>query len=120
MRMIFAAFAAAVLVMPASTAAQDGQTDISRCIIEVDGKVWQDGPCRFAELGDDGSFSVQGKGGKKEPVSFAYVYPADGDVPAQGFWNGTQRGNHAHDRLGDLVHDGACWTNERARVCAWR
>ena len=35
-----------------------------------------------------------------------------------GSWNGTTKESRAHDPLGDLKREGACWVNETARVCA--
>lgn len=93
--------------------------DISRCVIEVDGKTWADGPCSYESLrAGDGSFMVSQAGTDK--AAFAYVYDAEGNQPGYGFWNGPQLGTHAHDKLGDLKHDGACWSNDRAKVCAYR
>ena len=85
-----------------------------KCYLQVDGKVYIDNPCNI-ELEHGGSFSI----GTDDPKSryFAYVELYDGK--ATGSWNGVDAESHAHDPLGDLTRHGACWTNNRAKVCAW-
>ena len=39
---------------------------------------------------------------------------------ATGFWNGPDAESHAHEQLGTLTRQGACWVNERAKICAIR
>ena len=112
----FVVLGLALATAPANAFAQDETTDISRCVIEVDGKVWQDGLCSF-EAREDGSFFVSGQG---TAPTFAYVDVAQDGLPPMGVWNGVGRDSHAHDRLGELRQDGACWVNDRARVCAWQ
>lgn len=92
--------------------------DITRCIIEVDGTIWANGPCDFEPLSsDDGMFVVTEKA---KPSAFAYITPPRDGYPADGSWNGPGLDSHAHEYLGQLRRDGACWVNERARVCAWQ
>jgi hypothetical protein len=85
-----------------------------RCLLEVNGKKYITGACKI-EMDKDGSFRVYDL---KKRGYFAYVTMAH--VGANGYWNGTEKGSHAHDPLGDLYKDGACWKNEDAKVCAWR
>lgn len=100
---------AAVFVMAAGTAyAKD-----ARCELTISGKTWIDGPCEFTDIGGgDGSFIVTGTNGY-----FAYANK-DGDQ-MRGSWNGEFKESRAHDDLGMLDRDGACWVNETARLCAW-
>jgi hypothetical protein len=81
------------------------------CHLEVDGHVYLDRVCNF-DRWQGGSFSVEG--GRY----FAYVTIDDTNPDvASGSWNGGE-GNHAHNPLGTLVRQGACWVNDYARVCA--
>lgn len=85
------------------------------CTLQVDGRTYLDGPCNI-DVQDGGSFSI-GTGRTDRSRFFAYV-ALDPDGTAQGHWNGTGGGSHAHDGLGQLRRQGACWVNGRARVCA--
>ena len=38
---------------------------------------------------------------------------------AEGSWNGEAYAGHAHDFLGTLYREDACWVNDIASVCAW-
>ena len=89
-----------------------------RCVLEVDQKSYLDGPCNI-EMSRDGSFSI-GAGEQSRSEFFAYVHLAPAAVGATGYWNGPEAASHAHDSLGALSRDGACWVNSRARICAWR
>ena len=98
------------LIGPAPAAAQVA----SRCLLEVDGHRYIDGRCRFTPQGG-GSFQISTLGRAR------YFAMVEVDRrQAEGFWNGSEQGSHAHDRLGMLVRRGACWQNRRARVCAWQ
>lgn len=63
----------------------------------------------------DGSFQLVSPSG-----FFVYVnISAPGQ--ADGYWNGWDKGNHAHTGLGILLRediDRACWSNGYAQVCA--
>ena len=37
---------------------------------------------------------------------------------ANGAWNETPGGTHAHSDLGDMKRDGECWKNKSVRACA--
>ncbi|WP_299743219.1 hypothetical protein [Devosia sp.] len=106
-----------VVALLATTCATSAR-NITRCLIEVDGTTWADGPCEFNPL-DEGYASFQVVE-KAEPQTFAYIYVNQYDEPTHGVWNGGEGATHAHDRLGELRKDGACWVNERAKVCAWQ
>ena len=99
--------AAAALTMSCPVEARD----ITRCAIVVDGTSYVDGPCKFEPLGG-GDFNM-GDGDY-----FVYIYPSD--QPVMGFWNEERGANHAHTSLGEMIRDGACWMNERVKVCAWQ
>ena len=88
-------------------AAADGTT---RCVLEVDGQSYIDGPCEYSPS-DSGDFQISAKD------YFAYIYPSY--KPVLGYWNGTPGTTHAHDPLGELTKNGACWVNDRAKVCAY-
>ena len=53
--LIFATFAAVIVVLPA-------QARSAKCLIEVEGKAYVDGPCDFRILsGGGGSFQITGE-----------------------------------------------------------
>ena len=85
-----------------------------RCLLEVNGKKYISGACKI-EMDSDGSFRIYDF---KKRGYFAYVTMSENE--ALGYWNGIGKGSHAHDDLGELLRDGACWKNDKARVCAWR
>jgi len=89
-----------------------------KCLLEVDGTHYLDGPCNI-DLGADGSFSI-GAGETTRSKYFAYVNIEPGTERGLGYWNGPQAEDRAHTDLGGLVRNGGCWVNETARVCAWR
>ncbi|MGE3684432.1 MAG: hypothetical protein AB7G93_22155 [Bdellovibrionales bacterium] len=92
-------------------------TGPGRCTLKVDGRTYINGRCDI-NLDDQGNFYI-GQGDY-----FAYVYPSDDTRgAAYGYWNGVEGASHAHTDLGALLREGpksACWSNARARVCAWR
>ena len=98
-------------------AATPGLADEGRCLIEVDGRTFLKGRCNI-EIQPGGSFTV-GIGDKSRSDYFASVN-LGGYGTAQGYWNGIGAESHAHSDLGVLKRNGACWSNRRARICAWR
>ena len=99
-----------LLVLPSLSA------EISRCVLQVDGRGCIDGPCEFEGM-PSGGFTI-GVSDRVPMPYFAYI-SIDGGV-ARGFWNEERGAGHAHSPLGALRRAGACWINERARVCAFR
>ena len=85
-----------------------------RCLLEVDGKKYISGSCRV-DLAKGGSFHVYDL---KKHGYFAYVN-VNGNS-AEGYWNEDPMATHAQSPLGTLTRNGACWQNDRAKVCAWR
>jgi hypothetical protein len=99
------------IVIPAATALLFATpASAATCLLEVNGKAYIDGPCEFSSW-EGGDFQILAGD------YFAYVYPSHD--PANGYWNGTPEATHAHDALGELRRDGACWVNETAKVCAY-
>lgn len=84
----------------------------ARCELVVNGKTHGEGDCRFYP-GRDGSFQIHFPNGIFADVS------VEGAGRAMGFWTGPLPASHAHDRLGPLIRDDACWVSETIRVCAW-
>lgn len=104
----------------APAAAQSGdEADYrtGRCSLVVNGRSRISGRCLYS-LERDGSFYIREAGRRGDDFYFAYVN-VDGRV-AEGSWNGARASTHAHDSLGRLRRNGACWVNRRARVCLWR
>ena len=94
--------------------AADART--GRCVLQVNGRSYLNGPCDISTIDRDGSFSIGT--GKHRAKYFAYVtMDTDG---AEGFWNETPDASHAHSSLGMLHRAGACWVNSTAKVCAYR
>jgi hypothetical protein len=109
-RLLAAALALVCIALPAL--AQSGRP--ADCLLFIDGREYIRGPCTFSPIDTDGSFQIMSLNGR----TFAQVLisrPGFGD----GYWNGGEYGNHAHDPLGPLRRDEACWSNDRASVCAW-
>lgn len=84
----------------------------ARCELTVDGTSHGSGECRF-HGDDDGSFQIHFPSG-----IFADVRIREKGV-GDGAWTGPLPASHAHDPIGLLARDGACWSNATARVCAW-
>lgn len=106
--LILATFTAVIVALPA-------QARLAKCLLQVEGQTYIDGPCDFEpSRKGDGSFQITGESGKH----FAYVY-VEGDGKASAHWNGILGENRAHDPLGMLTRDGACWSNATAKLCAW-
>lgn len=112
------AFAAAGTASSAANLAADKGVSANfkpgRCLLEVDGRRYISGACRI-DMEKGGSFQIYDL---KKRGYFAYV-DVNGST-AEGYWNEEPGANHAHSPLGTLTRDGACWTNDRAKVCAWR
>jgi hypothetical protein len=85
------------------------------CRLIVDGQTYGHGHCNYQEDAD-GSFWFDYP---SDPWMFVFV-SRNPDGTAQGYWPGRQGGSHAHDNLGQLSRNGACWENTAASVCAWR
>ena len=95
----------------------DAAAKIGQCTLRVDGHTYLDGPCNI-DLGTGGSFSIGTGNARTGSRYFAYVNRDPDSGIADGYWNGAPGSTHAHDPLGTLRREGACWMNERARVCA--
>ena len=100
----------------APTAAQRGDGfRTGRCSLMVDGRSYMSGTCSYRWLGGGGfQMSKRVRGGSY----FVYLNP-DGHGGAEATWNGSPDGTRAHDPLGQLRRQGACWVNDHARVCLW-
>ncbi|MEA2880451.1 MAG: hypothetical protein QOF14_5647 [Hyphomicrobiales bacterium] len=90
---------------------------LGKCLLAVDGKTYVKGICRIDRT-VGGSFSI-GTGMRTRAKYFAYV-SVEPSGQAQGYWNGVEAESHAHDSLGVLMRQGACWVNERAKICGFR
>jgi hypothetical protein len=118
-RMVFKVLAAASLL--ATTGVASAFT--GKCLIEVESKIYLDGPCNI-EVSQDGSFSV-GAGENSRSDYFAYVHLGPAKGKASAYWNGERNEGSASVPLGDLerdLEDSACWRNHaaRTRICAWQ
>ena len=115
-----AAFAIATIAAP--LAANAGT---ARCLLEIDGKTYIDGPCSFtpAAGGSFGIGSTRTAEGRWGPIPEYYAsVMLERPGVATAAWNEERFAEHAHSNLGTLRRsetDKACWENERARICAW-
>jgi hypothetical protein len=99
-------FAAAALVLGLATPAlvsapASAALRLADCLVTAGGDIWIDGPCSFTSYGG-GAFMVRGSGG-----GWAKVVPFAPGIASGG-------------NMGTLYQNGACWTNDYARVCAWQ
>jgi hypothetical protein len=92
--------------------------DEGRCLIAVDRHVFLKGRCNI-EVQAGGSFTV-GVSDKERSEYFAYVNLDAVSRTARGYWNGVEGESHADTDLGSLKRKGGCWSNKRAKICAWR
>ncbi|HQZ82522.1 MAG TPA: hypothetical protein PLR83_04830 [Pyrinomonadaceae bacterium] len=88
-----------------------------RCLLVIDGKKYISGKCDI-DMYSDGTGSFQITELRKKGAYFAQVLVSPGT--ALGYWNGARDATHAHDPLGEMTRNGACWQNDRARICAWK
>jgi hypothetical protein len=87
-----------------------------RCLLEVGGHVYLSGRCNIESWA--GGFSI-GTGESTRAKYFAYVN-IDPAGKAEGYWNGPNGEDHASYELPGLDRDGGCWSNDHAKVCAWK
>lgn len=91
------------------------------CYLKVDGKVVLDirKDCPMVSLHDgQGSLILNSDGESEIKGIFAYLTP-NGDGTAGASWNEEPGVTHAQAPLSEkLKRDGACWADERVRICA--
>jgi hypothetical protein len=87
------------------------------CLIEVNRKRYLEGPCEIA-IANDGGFSIGAS--ETKPISYFAIVSVTAKDVGEGYWNQDKGANHAHTPLGRLVRKGACWQNQRVKVCAWK
>lgn len=97
-----------------TTIMTDGDSDLAqpgRCLLVVDERTYMDGRCTN-KINSDGSADIYGD------QFFALI-----DPPVDGLytvtWNEVADAPHADVALGQMVREGYCWSNERAKICAW-
>jgi hypothetical protein len=99
-----------------------GSDIVRKCLMQVDGKTYINGPCRFARVSDsdDGSFGIESLTPKRPGKSWPWQVTVG---PDGGYWNNDEGhpALHQHDNFGGpMRRQGACWVNARAKVCAWK
>jgi hypothetical protein len=120
LRFIFRLIALGLLYILVASAGHAGARSAD-CLLEIDEKRYIDGPCEFEVFPDSSgrrSFQIRRTDGGR----LSYFAQVNVNTPgkADGYWNGELSATHAHDELGELAADGACWINDRAKVCAWK
>jgi hypothetical protein len=111
--------AAALLSLIALGQASPGHALPGKCLLRVDGQTYLDSICNVDVTVTDGSFSI-GTGESTRAKHFAVVNVGPIKGRAIGYWNGVAGEDHAHESLGVLIRQGACWSNARAKICAVR
>ena len=111
-KMMKAPFSAVALL---AVAAAQAASSKSKCLLQVNGRTYISGPCNAST--DGGGLSI---GWLPENSNKPITYHAYVESNGQGFWNEDRGANHAHTPLGTLTRNGACWSNQKAKVCAWR
>ncbi|WHA41642.1 hypothetical protein [Agrobacterium larrymoorei] len=87
-----------------------GALNRKNCLLQVNGKNAIDGACHWSESGlDKNSIYMQANG------YFAYI--EINQSTADGWWNETPGGTHAHSKLGKMKRDGQCWKSKTVRLC---
>lgn len=93
-----------------------------QCFLNVNGKTYINKICD-GDFEKNGSFTLgtdnTPNGTGKRNKYFVYMN-RNNDGTMAGYWNGIEAESHASGPLGDLSKLGACWTNEQAKVCAWK
>lgn len=87
-----------------------------QCVLDVKGVSYINGPCDIL-IEPGGSFEIDEL--RRGPHYFAQVDMED-DGTASGHWNANRDYDHAQTYLGTVVRQGACWTNDTTKICAWR
>lgn len=100
------------------TVAGTAQAFQGQCVLNVAGRNYLNGACEVEMIDKDGSFTL-GASDKAPSPYFAYVVVTEPGV-AEASWNADPKATHAHASLGILKRRGACWVNEKARICATR
>lgn len=107
---------AAILAATAAASSSSAAFTVGECLMEVDERTWFEGRCNVT-LEADGSIFFNRADVDGSPY-FGSVDATENGF-GTGWWNGPTNDDHAHHELGTMTYDGACWSNDRARVCAW-
>jgi hypothetical protein len=99
------------------TVVEASQSFYGRCLLEVNKKKYLNGSCAIT-MENDGGFLIGAS--ETQPVTYFAIISVTGKDVSEGFWNEEKGANHAHTPLGNLVRKGACWQNQKAKVCAWK
>src|SRR3954451_13540997 len=86
------------------------------CLIEVDRKRYLDGPCTVTEAGAGSWLIVRDRlMGQAATIKVDPIISNRGDAA----WTGPSGDCRLSEALGRLRREGSCWTNAKARICAW-
>jgi hypothetical protein len=107
-----------VVLLWAAPAAAGEETLTAKCLLEIDGETYISGTCPVV-LDDEGSFTL-GADGKTAPEGYFAMVLVSGKNIADAYWNEAPASTHAQGSLGEVTRHGACWSNARAKICAWR
>ena len=108
-----------IAVVPLIAVQPVAAVGITKCVIEVDGTFYLNGPCNF-ERESDGSFEIGVGPPGVASQFFAYLVLGTDGESALGYWNSPDAGEKAYEDLGPMTRDGACWVSAAARLCAYK
>jgi hypothetical protein len=98
-------------VLPVFLAAAGAHSAPMRCVFQVKGHTYINGPCNVTK-DPDGSLQFS----SSESNYFGSVNASERGGP-HGYWNGEEAASHGQNSLGAITHVADCWINRNARIC---
>lgn len=131
------ALALAAIALLAHSVAGRAEAKTAKCYFSVNNVTYIDGACRFEFMAGDGSFSFNDMRMKtrcqSDDLGTGQCSMASTLVTRKGtfgqlvmmssgrakiYWNGGDS-LHAHAEISPVTREGACWRNNRVKLCAW-
>jgi hypothetical protein len=106
------------MLIAGAVGASTPHSEPRRCLLVVDGKTLVQGRCMVFPMGDGGFTLNTATKGRR--VGHFAVVDVTGRDRGDASWNARAGDLHAQDPLGPVVRSGTCWSNARARICAWK
>lgn len=82
------------------------------CVFKLQGRDLINGPCYYL-MESDGSFRFANNQNMSDVWGMVNVDGQSG----MAHWNGGDGASHAHNDIGEVTRDGACWQNDVSRIC---
>ena len=122
---------AVALLMCIAPANAEWKSSMGKCLLEIDGSRLIDGTCRIEVFLEDpkthksdldwrpGTFSIETR--ENGDLLYSAFVEVIGPGRAAAWWSEEKGQRQAQqDPQGVLTRKGACWTNERVQICAWK